>query len=467
MFLARENELRQLQEELNTPAPGAILIYGKRRVGKSTLIDEAARSFDGIYIHHMCVQSTVAGNLEMLCRSVSDALQLPMLSFSSLPDLFLFLGTQPQRILLVLDEYSYYKSAGKQGEIDSVMQSVIDRLPQNIKLVLCGSYITVMKELMDESNPLFGRFRLILHLREMDYYDAALFCPDVPVRDKIANYAVWGGSPYVLATIDYTATLEQNICRYLLPATGILRVYIESVMLREIQKAYDVRILEILGNGKKRYSDLTSALGGDRGGLLDKQLKNLLGMETISKVAPINRPEDKKKQFYVISDNLMRFYFTYLFGRTSQITRLGETAYYREYVAPSLNEFISRRFEDIACQYFARLAHAGTLTGVLDIGSYWYDDPVSRTNGEFDCVLRRADSYDFYECKYYQSPMPIGECHQEEEQVRRAAGEMVGRIGFLCSAGFQDETDQYDLINGEMLYLDLANGITEADCGND
>lgn len=452
MFIAREQELQQIRQELAAPGHSAILIYGKRRVGKSTLIEEAARSFDGITILHMCIQSTLAGNIELLCESVGDALGMPGVRFTSMQDIIRFLGMRPQRILLVLDEYSYLKDSGRQGEIDSLMQAVIDHLPDNVKLILCGSYITTMKELLAEENPLFGRFRLVIHLQEMGYRDAAGFYPDASIMDRIANYAVWGGSPYVLATADWAQTMEENVCKYLLPATGILRIYIENVMLREIQKAYDVRIFAVIGNGRKRYSDIKSALGGDGNGLLDKQIKNLISMEAVSKVAPINRPDDRRKQFYVINDNLMRFYFTYVFGRTNQIARLGAHAYYREYIAPSLTEFISRRFEDIACQHFMYLSRCGRLTGVLDIGTYWYDDAQSRTNGEFDCVLRRADTYDFYECKYYHAPMTTGECRQEEEQARRAAGDHLGRIGFICTGGFEDMPESYDLIDGEQLY---------------
>ncbi len=104
-------------------------------------------------------------------------------------------------------------------------------------------------------------------------------------------------------------------------------------MLQEIGKAYDVRILEVIGNGNKKYSDIQSSLSRDNNGLLSKQLKNLSDMETIEKIFPINRPDDKKKSFYVIRDNLMRFYFTFVFGNDGVIARIGEDAFYRQFIA--------------------------------------------------------------------------------------------------------------------------------------
>lgn len=114
----------------------------------------------------------------------------------------------------------------------------------------------------------------------------------------------------MLSVIDPEQTIPWNIQKYLRPENGILRIYIENVLLKEIQKTYDIRILEMIGNGRKKYSEINFALGGDNTGLLDKQLKHLLDMETIQKEFPINRPNEHRKQFYSITDSLMRLYFT-------------------------------------------------------------------------------------------------------------------------------------------------------------
>lgn len=453
MFIAREKELAELKHQFSGHERTAVLVYGKRRIGKSTLIREAAKGFDGVVINHLCAQSSFAGNLNLLCRSVCIALGMPVMQFTTIMDLFDFLKGQTRRVLLIIDEYQYFKESGKKNELDSYMQMIIDFLPEHVKLVLCGSYITVMRELLEEGNPLFGRFTGVLHLEEMDYYDAAKFFPDADIRRKIENTALFGGSPYVLSVIDGEKRPEGNIKKYILPETGILRIYIENIMLKEIQKAYDVRIFEVIGNGRKRYRDIKSALNLNDNGLLDKQLKNLAGMEAITKVAPINKKTDRKKQFYTIKDNLMRFYFTYLFGNESLIRLLGEDAFYEQYIQPSLEEFVSRRFEEIAVQYFSRQVRSGKLKDVYDIGSYWYDDPENKSNGEFDCVLKRREVYDFYECKFYKEPMTKKECEAEEKQIRNIQELQCGRVGFICSAGFDFEDETYDLISGDMLYI--------------
>ena len=455
MFIGREKELRQLNAELSSwKRKTAVLVYGKRRVGKSTLLSEAAKSFEGVVINHMCVTSTFEGNMELIYQSVSEGLGLPNIRFGSLFEMMDYLKTLDKKILLIIDEYPYLKQTKKKNEVDSYMQAVIDRLPENVKLVLCGSYITVMKELLEEGNPLFGRFSLIQHIRDFDYLDAAKFYPDLSVRDKVAFYAVFGGSPYVLENLDTGLTIRENIERLLLPETGLVRSHIENVMLGDIRKTFDARILEIIGNGKKRYSEIRDKIANSETGLLDKQLKILLDMETIQKTDPINRRNDKKKQFYEIVDNLMRFYFTFIFGKAGTIVRIGEEQFFNRNIDDVLEQFVSRRLEGIALQYFHRAAMRGLYPDIDDFGSYWYDDPATKTNCEFDCVIRRGEQYDFYECKYFDRPMTLEECHQEKEQLDSIKGITVSGVGFVCTGGFASEkSDDFELIDGKTLYF--------------
>ena len=455
MFVGREKELTALTYELSTwKKKTAVLIYGKRRVGKSTLINEAAKAFDGVVVNHLCVTSTFEGNLELIYKSVSDSLSLPNIRFDSLFAMMDYLKTLDKKVLLIIDEYPFLKQTKKKNEVDSYMQAVIDRLPENVKLILCGSYITIMKELLAESNPLFGRFSLIQHIHDFDYYDASQFYPDLSVREKVAFYGVFGGCPYVLENLETDKSIKDNIIRLLLPETGIIRSHIENVMLKEIQKSFDARILESLGNGKKKYTEIRDRLGGNETGLLDKQLKILLDMETIQKTEPINRRNDKKKQFYEITDNLMRFYFLFIFGTAGTIARIGEKQYYARNIEDTLGQFISRRFEGITLQYFHRMAVQGKYPDIEDFGSYWYDDPVHKTNGEFDCVIKRTgDKYDFYECKFFDRPMRRKECEQERSQLQAIQGIEVSGIGFVCTGGFDFEDDgEFVLIDGKALY---------------
>ncbi len=452
MFKGREKEYKQLIDEFSTKRKSAVLVYGKRRVGKSRLIKEAAQNFDGLVVSHLFSRTSFEGNLSFLTRSICSALSLPQMTFSNLFDIFDFLNAQNKRILLVFDEYQYLKESLKENEVDSFMQAIIDSLSENIKLVLCGSYVSIMKELLLESNPLFGRFTLVMRVEEFDYLDAALFYSNLSVREKIRFYSVFGGSPYVLTNLNYEKSLEENIVNLLINQNSLLRTYIENIMLKEIQKSFDIRILETLGNGKKRYSEILNVLNMKDSGLLDKQLKNLISMETIAKVFPINKAGDKKKQFYEIRDNLMRFFFSYIFANEALISKFGEEEFFKRIIAPSLDTFVSFRFEGIVNQYFSRLVKTGHLQGIEDFGSFWYDDAKSGKNGQFDCVLKEPDGYDFFEVKFYEKPMNLAECAKEESQIREIAELSCKKTGFVCSAGFDFSDSKYECITGDDIY---------------
>ena len=113
---------------------------------------------------------------------------------------------------------------------------------------------------------------------------------------------------------------------------------------------------------------------------------------------------------------------------------------------------MSFRFEGIVNQYFSRLVKTGHLQGIEDFGSFWYDDAKSGKNGQFDCVLKEPDGYDFFEVKFYEKPMNLAECAKEESQIREIAELSCKKTGFVCSAGFDFSDSKYECITGDDIY---------------
>ena len=163
--------------------------------------------------------------------------------------------------------------------------------------------------------------------------------------------------------------------------------------------------------------------------------------------------DDKKKHFYTISDYLLRFYFAYVFGCSSSLSFLGPEVFYKEKIEPSVSEFISRRFEEIARQYFMIQVRTGKRRGIQNVGTFWYDDPKGKKSNEFDCVLKRREGYDFYECRFMKNPLTRGICDEEKEQIQSVSDILHPvTIGFISASGFSFQSDQYDLISGDDLF---------------
>ena len=454
MFIARGEELAKLRSAMQQ-TNSASLVYGKRRIGKTRLIQEALRKQDYTVVYYECFKGTMRENVDAFVRLLQSLHLITFYSsFPGFPDLFAYLNTIPRPLIIVIDEYPYLSTFEKTETVDSVFQTVIDQHLANIHLVLSGSQISIMKNLLQEGNALYGRFSVILHLRELDYKDAALFYPSKTPYEKIAFYSVFGGSPFILQELKETETLEQNIKRTVLNESSPVSLYVSNLLLTDYAGTANAeRILAVLGNGKKKYSELEKTLQTNSTGNLAKQLKLMQATELIQPVFPINRPDDAKKKFYEINDNLLRFYFTYLYHSRSALQMTGAAAFFDQAVSPTLlKSYVPRRFEDICRQFFSRLAKNGQLPGITDIGTFYYDDPAERRNGEFDVALAFGNQYRIFESKCTEKPLPLSDIHKEAAQIFAIDSLSIAQLGFVSVNGFEKKPEGNLYYDGEDLY---------------
>lgn len=454
MFIGREKELTLLQQDY---IGKAVMVYGKRRVGKTTLIQKALENCQYQTVYYECSKGAMQDNIDGLVRELVRVKILPVpLNFSTLQDVFIYLNALPQKIVVVIDEYPYLKKATDSATVDSLFQNIIDNRLSNIELILSGSHIGMMKDLLQERNALYGRFAVTIKLNELNYLDAARFYPDRTPYDKVAHYAVFGGSPFVNQALNPAATLRENVISTILNPVSAVYLYASQLLLSDYSvKINAERIFSVIGNGKKRYTEIEDKLDVKKTGNLSKQIKSLTELEIVSRNSPINKIGDNKKATFEINDNLLRFYFTFIYKNASALQVLGAEAFYDEYVAPTLADFISRRFEGICRDYFSLLVRSGKLKGVRNIGSYYYDDPVHRKNGEFDVALELADGYAIYEAKYYAKPMTLDEIHREVQQVANIKELAVKQLGFIAINGFVEQEKPYTYLDGNDIFVGM------------
>lgn len=453
MFIGRENELKLLQKELSLDGH-AVLVYGKRRVGKTTLIKKAVSEAACPFVYFECVKGTLRENTDSFVRELLRVGVLPVaLSFNGFEDVFAYLNTLPGSFIIVLDEYPYLKNMNDSAHVDSLFQNIIDNKLKNIRLVLSGSHIGMMKEMLSGGNALYGRFHAVLCLKELNYIDASRFYDGMTVYDKAAFYAVFGGSPFINEMLDAGADLKQNIIRTILNPMSPVYLYVSQLLLTDYSMKMNAeRIFAVLGNGRKRYSDIETKLDANRTGNLSKQIKSLMELELIRRNEPINRTGDNKKFTFELNDNLTRFFYTFVYKNGSALQMLGAEAFYEQYIDKELTQFISRRFEDICRDYFGLLVRAGKLKDVRNIGTYYYDDPASRQNGEFDVALEHPDGCTIIEAKYLSKPMEMDEIHREIGQVRAISALKVKSIGFVSINGFVQKEAGCLYFTGKDLY---------------
>lgn len=453
MFIGRQEELNLLSSMLKKKS-ASIMIYGKRKVGKTTLIKKCLESSTDKIIYYECLRSTMQDNIDGFVSVLLREKVIPsVLSFSSFLDVFNYLNSLDETFNIVIDEYPYLKTFTSFEAVDSIFQSIIDNYLSNIRLFISGSHIGMMKDLLEEKNALYGRFTTTICLKELDYLTASTFYSNITSYEKVGFYSVFGGSPYVNSAIDPNKSLKQNIIDTILNPSSYIYTYAEHLLISDYTNAINAeRIFFAISNGHYKYSEIESRLGIKANGNLSKQLSSLEDMEIITKVHPINKPMDKKKSYYEVRDNLLRFYYAFIYKNKSALQMIGAEAFFEEYIEPKLKTYISHRFEDIVRTYFSLCVKRSKMKGVLNIGTYYYDDSTTKQNGEFDVVLQRKDSYDIYEVKYITNPLKTTEVEKKVEQINSIKGLNIGSIGFVSTAGFEREIEGFKYINGDDLY---------------
>lgn len=454
MFVGREEKLALLQHE---HIGKAVMVYGKRRVGKTTLILKALEQCPYQTVYFECLKGTMQENIDGLVQELVRVKILPVpLAFSSLQDVFAYLNTLTQKMVVVVDEYTHLYAMNDSGVVDSVFQCIIDNRLSNIKLILASSHIGMMKNLLQERNPLYGRFAASLKLDELNYLDTSKFYPDKSAYDKVAHYAVFGGSPFINQALNPAVTLRENIIGTILNPMSPVYLYASQLVFSDNALNINAeRIFSALGNDRKRYTEIEDALGVKKTGNLAKQIKTLTDLDILSRRIPINKPNDNKKATYELNDNLLRFYYAFVYKNSSALQVLGAEAFYDEYVAPVLTHFIAHHFEDICREYFSLQVRSGRMNGVRSIGSYYLDTAVRGENKAFSVAVELADGYAVYLPKYSAQPMTLDEIHGEALRMEGVNDPGIKQLGFISINGFVEQEKPYIYLDGNDIFAGM------------
>lgn len=456
-FIGRKEQLKKLDKIMQTKEMTFALIYGRRRVGKSELVKQALSKSNVRNLYYECKQVAEESNVNGLSEIVSETMELPKLGFSDIESLlqYIFELSTKEKLVLVLDEYPYLRESVK--GMDSILQSLIDKYRKTAKLtlIILGSYVEVMRSLIEHANPLYGRVDLTIDLKQMDYYESSLFYPNFSAEDKVRIYSVFGGIPYYNRLIDDSKTVKENIIELIASPGARLENEVSMYLNAELSKIVNANeVFEALARGFSKYSDILSQSHVSSGPTLVDVLDKLIRMEVVVKTAPINDSTNKKKVGYYISDNLSLFYYRYVFKYSSQMKIMDSDVFFKKYIEKDFEEYyVPHLFETVCRQYLIRKNRAGEIEPVIEnIGKYYYDNPVEHTNGEFDIVTKDEYGFAFYEVKFRKNPVTDAVIDEEIEQVK-ATGLDCYKYVFFSRSGFQcEKRDDIKLINIEELF---------------
>ncbi|MDF7664415.1 ATP-binding protein [Bifidobacterium sp. ESL0763] len=416
MFVGREKELSLLQRRWDSGRFECVVIYGRRRMGKTTLIGHFLKNRPAIFFS--ALESSESKNLETFSRSIALFEGGPSAMDSaplhrSLADAVeaVFALAKQRRIALVIDEYPYLASADHSA--NSVLQHAIDRHKDDsrLMLILCGSSMSFMeRQVLGYQSPLYGRRTAQIKVEPFGYADARKFLPSYGSEDAATAYGLTGGVPQYLLQFDDTMSLEDNIRVNLLDPGCYLFEEPDNLLKQELRNPAEYNaVIQAIATGSSRLNAIATACHMETSSC-STYLRNLINLGIVRKETPFGQ-KTSRKTIYRIEDSFFRFWYRFVPSNISLI-QSGRVDLAATRVMSGISDFMGPVFEDICRQWLRARNGTDKLPFLmLGAGRWWGADPRTRQQEEIDIVATGDDPDDmlFCECKWRSIPSSVKE----------------------------------------------------------
>lgn len=411
MFVGRERELASLNRLYLSDKFEFAVIYGRRRVGKTALINRFISDKKAIYF--MGVESNAKQNLENLSKNIIEfetgiQAETAFASFQAALE-YVFKLAEKGRLILAIDEYPYVARSSK--SLASTLQLLIDKYKDRSKLmlILCGSSMSYIEDhVLAYKAPLYGRRTSQMKIMPFDFAETCRCVQNFTDENKALVYGMVGGTPQYLLQMDDRLSIEENIKNTFLNPASSLFEEPENLLKQEVREpALYNAIITAIANGASRMSEISTKVGEDTS-VCATYLKNLMALGVVQKEAPYGE-KASRKSIYSIDDNMFRFWYRFVPENHSMIGRgAADLAYKR--IAPYLSDYMGKVFEEICKQYLWRLLLSGeSPVQFKELGRWWGADPFTRSQTEIDIMGEQdKDTALFGECKWTNEKVDAG-----------------------------------------------------------
>ena len=395
MFYCRDNELRKLNKRYQSDQFECVIIYGRRRVGKTALINEFCKDKPTIFFS--ALNATAQENLESLSKSIYEfknsdetSEQAPIYkNFDSALSEITKLSSD-QSLIFVIDEYPYLAKADK--SISSRLQHIIDHTWQSgrLFLILCGSSMSFMEyQVLGYESPLYGRRTAQFKIEALNYKEIAAFCPTLSPEQLSLVYGITGGIPHYINKLGVNDDIDAALLENLFDTSSYLFEEPENLLKQELREpAMYNSIITAIANGSSRINEIATKVGIDSAHCA-KYINVLLDLGILQRETPVTEKAGRKT-IYSIKDQFFRFWFRFVFGYSDMIElkRLDDL---RTIVKRDFSTFAGYALERYFQWKFMEEAHYCRIGG-------WWD---RKGENEIDLVCEAADSgkIDFFEVK--------------------------------------------------------------------
>lgn len=411
MFIGRKRELYALNKLYMSDKFEFAVIYGRRRVGKTALINQFISDKKAIYF--MGVESNAKQNLENFSKNIVEyGFGIPadteFLSFQAALE-YVFRLSEKERLILAIDEYPYVARASK--SLASTLQLLIDKYKDTSKLLLllCGSSMSYMEDhVLAYKAPLYGRRTAQMKILPFDFEDTCHYFKNFSDEEKALIYGIVGGTPQYLLQMNDKLSISDNIKNTFLNPTSSLYEEPENLLKQEVREpALYNAIITAIANGASRMAEISTKVGEDTS-VCATYLKNLIALGLVQKEIPYGE-KSSRKSVYAIADNMFRFWYRFIPANSSIIARGAVDLVYKR-IELCLSDYMGRVFEEICKQYLWKLLLIGEApVDFKELGRWWGTDPIEKKQTEIDIMGEQdKETALFGECKWTNEKVDVG-----------------------------------------------------------
>ena len=365
MFVNRKDELALLEKLYRSGKKEVLIIYGRRRVGKTELVKRFIGNKPAIYF--LADRDGLKANARRFYLETAEKLGLPAVEVDDFRKAFELIKLKaPERLVVVIDEFSYLMLSDK--NTPAVFQHVVDEiLDDRFFLILTGSLVGLMESLMGYNNPLYGRRTSQLKLKPLNFFHVAEYFRNRPLETVVRIYSVTGGVPMYFRLFR-GEDFERELMETVFSPISILYEEPEFILREELGDVHRYYlILEALANGRHRVSEIANFAGIEVKDM-PKYLRTLISLELVRREVPVTENERSKKARYYLNDNFFAFWFRFVKPNKGRI-EIGTF----EMDWEAFNTYVGKAFEGIAKQFLVELNKAGKLPFALTkIGRWWH-----------------------------------------------------------------------------------------------
>ena len=431
MFIGRKAELEFLEDMYHKRGGQLIVLYGRRRIGKTETLKQFSKQKPHIFFScRECTDKLQLRNFSKILLKEDIPAKQYLSQFEDWSQAFKSILDLPygnSKKLLIIDEFPYMCRAN--SSIPSIIQNLWDEVlkDSNIMIILCGSAMSfIEKEILAEKNPLYGRATGIYKMKEMGFYDSIKFFPKYSDKDKILAYSVLGGIPHYLRQFDPNLSLGENIKKNILTKGCALYSEVDFMLRQELRETpiYN-SLIEAVALGSTRLNDISQKSLVDDTSKTSIYLRNLIELGIIEREfsvdTGIKERANTNRGTYKLTDNFFRFWYASVLTNYSDLEAGDVNGVYKYSIEPNLNEYASLAFEDICRQFVQELQKTGALpfrytkmgrwTGKTTIRDPEQPEGIRISETEIDIVATSKGLKDYLigECKFKQSPFSYSE----------------------------------------------------------